>query len=130
MEYTALQIAAILTFATGIIHSWLGERRLIGPLLSPHKRTGLLEKSWFSRQVLRFAWHLTTVAWWGLAAIMAGLSMTPLNDQSSMVLIIVAVTMLATGMATLFFTRGRHLAWPIFLTIAALCMLPVLQATS
>ena len=25
---------------------------------------------WFTKQTLRFAWHITTIVWWGFAAIL------------------------------------------------------------
>ena len=40
MQHTTLAIAAFLTITIGMVHSWLGERRLIGPLLSPQRREG------------------------------------------------------------------------------------------
>ena len=38
MTSISLLTAAFLLFAIGIVHSWLGERRLIGPLLAPGRR--------------------------------------------------------------------------------------------
>jgi hypothetical protein len=111
-------ISAILTAALGIVHSVLGERRLIGPLLAPGERTGLLAKR-FARNILRFAWHLTSIAWWGLAAVLAG------ADSRSAVLVAVAATLALSGLVVLYSSRGRHLAWPVFLAAAALALLPV-----
>lgn len=127
MVHTTIGIAAILTFVIGIVHSWLGEVRLIGPLVSPKQRTGMLASSSFARQVLRFAWHLTTLAWWGFAAILAWLALSPLQDQSRTVLLVIGLTFLITSMVTLITSRGRHLAWPVFLTIAGLCVVPLLN---
>jgi hypothetical protein len=127
MVHTTIGIAAILTFVIGIVHSWLGEVRLIGPLVSPGQRVGMLASSAFSRHVLRFAWHLTTLAWWGFAAIMAWLALSPLEDQSRTVLLIIGVTFLITAIVTLITSRGRHLAWPVFLAIAGLCVVPLLN---
>lgn len=126
MAYPALIVAATLVISIGLVHSILGEKRLIGPLLLPGKRRGMLEKSEFARQVLRFAWHLTTLAWFGFGATLAGLALRPLTGQGRMVLMIVALTLFATGLLTLVATRGRHLAWPVFFSIAALCAWPLL----
>jgi hypothetical protein len=106
----ALLLAAILTLAIGGAHSFLGERYLIGPLLSPGRRQGLLERSAFARWTLRFAWRLTTIAWWGFAAILLGLALAPVASPARMVLSVVAATFFATGLATLASSRGRHLA--------------------
>lgn len=118
--------AAAMTIAIGGVHSWLGERRLIGPLLAVGRRQGLLEHSAFARQVLRFAWHLTTLAWWGFGALLIYLSLATLDDESRWILGIVATTFFVTGIAILISSRGRHLAWPAFLLIAGLTLAPAL----
>ena len=120
-----LMSAAVLTVLIGVIHSWLGEHRLIGPLLSPQHRSGMLAKSVFARRVLRFAWHLTTLTWWGIAALLIALAWSPLDETGRMVLTIIAFTFLLLGTATPIVGRGRHLAWIVFYAIAALSMSPV-----
>ena len=128
MTQVALLAASVLTFAIGGIHSWLGERRLIGPLLAPERRQGILASSTFARQVLRFAWHLTTLAWWGIGAILAALTLAPMDQQGRLVAAVIAATFLATGAIILIVSHGRHLAWPVFLVIAGLSIVPMLQA--
>jgi len=123
MLSTSLLLAAVLTFLVGAVHSWLGERKLIGPLLAPEGRQGLLARSW-ARRVLRFAWHLTTVAWWGSAATFAALARGPLGAQGRLTLEVASVTFLVTGVIVLVSSRGRHLAWPAFLIIAVAAALP------
>jgi len=120
MTSTALLMAAALTFAVGAVHSLLGERRLIGPLLAPGHRQGILERSAFARQVLRFAWHLTTIAWWGIGAMLVAYALAPLDPSSRSTLAIIAVTFSITGIVILAASGGRHLAWPVFLAIAGL----------
>ena len=127
MEYPALALAAILTVMIGLVHSWLGEVRLIGPLVSQNTRTGMLANSRFARRTLRFAWHLTTLAWWGFAAILIWLASSPVNEQSRATLMIISSLFLVTGLVTLITSRGRHLAWPVFWAIAGLCAAPLLQ---
>ena len=125
MINASLVLAAVLTFGIGVVHSWLGERRLIGPLTAPGKRQGMLAKSVFARQVLRFAWHLTTLAWWGIAAILAVLAMSRIEGAMPTILIIIAVTFFVTGLVTLVSSCGRHLAWLVFFAIAGLSILPL-----
>ena len=125
MTNLSLLVASILTVGVGLVHSWLGELRLIGPLVAPGKRLGILEKSAFSRGVLRFAWHLTTVAWWGFAAILVVLAQTPVTGQGRIVLMAIALMFAMTGMIALIASRGRHLAWPVFMAIAGLALVPV-----
>lgn len=119
MTSAALLTAAVLTVIIGLIHSWLGEVRLIGPLTAPETRTGLLAKSRFARDVLRFAWHLTTLTWIGIGAVFAIFARAPMNEAGRSVLLALALTMLLTGLVILYTGRGRHWAWPVFLAIAA-----------
>ncbi len=121
-----LFLAAGLTFGLGAAHSWLGERWFIGPLLDPATREGLLARSSWARRVVRFGWHITILAWWGIAAILAALALSPLDPQGRSALIAIAVTFLATGMLILVTSRGRHLAWPVCLAITGLALVPVL----
>lgn len=126
MTSVPLAIAAVLTIAVGLVHSVLGEQRLIGPLLAPEQRHGMLAKSAFARGVLRFAWHLTTLAWWGFAAILAAFAVSPLAGHDGIVLVAIAIMFALTGLIALVASRGRHLAWPVFLAIAALSVVPLL----
>lgn len=125
MTYPTLMLAAAFAVVLGVVHSWLGERRLIGPLLDPDRREGLLAHSAFARNVLRFAWHLTSVAWWGMGAVLAVLAMAPLDLQGKLAVAVVAVTFLVTGVLILVTSRGRHLAWPVFVAIAGLSLVHV-----
>lgn len=124
MSSLSLTLAAGLTVAIGIVHSWLGERRLIGPLLAIEPRPSVL-KSGFFRNVLRFAWHITTLAWIGMAGAMAALALAPLDRPGRIAVAVLGITFLAHGLLILGMSRGRHLAWPVFLAIAALCLLPL-----
>ncbi len=121
----SLAFAAFLSFMVGGVHSWLGEARLIGPLTAPATREGLLAKSRFARQVLRFAWHLTTIAWWGSAATLALLALEPIEGQARGVLMAISATFAATAAVTFASSHGRHLAWPVFLAIAGLALAPL-----
>jgi len=130
MTNASLIAAALLTFIIGTVHSWLGERRLIGPLLALDQRQGILANSAFARRILRFAWHLTTLAWWGIGAILGALALSPVSGQGRAILWIIALLFLSTGLVTLITSRGRHLAWPVFLAIAGLSLLPILQTAA
>ena len=122
----SLLIAALLTFVIGAIHSWRGERRLLGPLLAPDQRQGMLANT-FVRRVLRFGWHLTSIAWWGMGATIAALAMAPpLDRQGRLTLWGMAATFLVTGVLILITSRGRHLAWPVFLAIVTLIAVALL----
>jgi hypothetical protein len=119
MSRYLLLAAAVLTAILGAVHSWLGERILLGPLLAPATRRGILRDSHFARQILRFAWHLTTIAWWTFAALFVVLAPAPAAPSGRQLLAVLAAGCLATSLVILAASRGRHLAWPLFLAIAA-----------
>lgn len=121
----ALYLAAAAIVAIGLVHSVLGERWLIGPLLSPEFRRGMLAKSEFARRTLRFAWHITTLAWWGIAVVVVLLAQSSEVTSQSAVFFTLATMFVLTGAVTLVVSRGRHLAWPVFFGIGALLIVPV-----
>lgn len=115
---TALYAAAFLTMAIGIVHSWLGERYILSRLFRRGNLPKLLGGEAFTRNTLRFAWHITTIAWWGFAAILILMAKGP-PAQSALGWVI-GGTFLAHFLITLIASRGRHLAWPVFLAIGVL----------
>lgn len=112
-----LAAGAVLAFGIGLAHSVLGERYILVRLFRRRDLPKLFGADTFTRRTLRFAWHLTTIAWWGFAAQMALASRAPAVE--SPLLQAIAWTFLASALLGLAVTRGRHLAWPIFLAIAA-----------
>lgn len=117
---TALYIAAALTVIIGIAHSYLGERYILLPLSRRPDLPKLFGGSRFTVRTLRFAWHITTIAWWGLAAVLVLLAQPPLSIHALGV--VVGATFLCTGAAVLVASRGRHLAWPVFLIIGCIAI--------
>ena len=113
-----LLIGTILLLIIGLIHSYLGEKYLLIRLFRRDNLPKLLGSDWFTKRVLRFAWHLTTLAWWGFSAILYVLSNPNVNVQNE-ILIIIAVVFVLSGVVSLLFTRGKHLSWLLFFIIAA-----------
>ena len=64
-----LQAAVFLCFLIGVIHSLLGERFILVRLFRGSQLPHLLGSDVFTKGTLRFAWHITTIAWWGLGYI-------------------------------------------------------------
>jgi len=114
-----LLIGTFLLLIIGVIHSYLGEKYLLIRLFRRDNLPKLLGSDWFTKRILRFAWHLTTLAWWGFAAILYVLS-TPSANLQSEILIIIAVVFALSGVVSLSFTRGKHLSWLFFFTIASI----------
>jgi hypothetical protein len=110
-----LWLSAAFMVTTAGVHSVLGYRRLIVPLL----RAGPLADP-LTRRIIRFAWHATSV----LMLISAAAVAWPGTPNG--LLIAIGSGWLATGLANAVYTRGRHIAWPalsgagIFALIGAL----------
>ena len=102
---TLLYVASFCALGLGVTHSILGELYLLRPLVA---RGGLSD---FKLRTLRFAWHLTSIAWFGFAALLL-LLVQPLMTYRSVALV-VAVTFFGSALFTLTVSRGRHFAWPV-----------------
>jgi hypothetical protein len=110
--------AAFLAIFLGFVHSYLGERYILTRLFK-RELPKLLGSDWFTKRVLRFAWHLTTVAWWGFAGILFILS-NPGEHIQKQILLVIAVVFLVSGLFSATFTKGKHISWIFFWLISGL----------
>lgn len=119
-----LVVAATLVFLLGAAHSYLGERYILIRLFRRADLPRLFGSDLFTRRTLRFAWHLTSVVWWGIAALLlAGARADSRTLPLAQVGAVVAATALASAVVTFAGSRGRHLAWLVFLAIGVLAWL-------
>ena len=116
----ALYLAAFLALAVGAAHSYLGERFILMRLLRRDNLPKLFGGDAFTKQTLRFAWHLTTIAWWGFAALLFLMAADALDISNAAW--VMALTFLASAIVTAGFTRGKHLAWLVFLAIGLIAL--------
>lgn len=114
-----LILAATLAIFIGVAHSYLGERYILIRLFKKDDLPKLFGSDWFTKRVLRFAWHLTTVAWWGFAAILYVIS-APGGNIQKQILIIISVVFLVSGLLSSIFTKGKHISWIIFWAISVI----------
>jgi hypothetical protein len=117
-----LFLAAALALLLAAAHSYLGERYILIRLLRRTDLPRLFGGVEFTKQTLRFAWHLTSVAWAGFAALLAVQAVAPSGSWRAEGQVI-SVTFALSGFAALVGSRGRHLSWVVFLAIAALVWL-------
>lgn len=117
---TALYIAALLAVSVGLVHSALGERYILVRLFRRDDLPKLFGGTDFTTRTLRFAWHITTIAWWGFAAILLRLANGSVSAQN--IALIIGITFLVTGFITLVISRAKHLAWPVFLFIGGVAL--------
>lgn len=110
-----LYFAAVLAMSLGVAHSWLGERYILVRLFRRSDLPKLFGSPEFTTRTLRFAWHITTVAWFGFAALLLQAGRGDLTVPG--MLDIVGLTFVASGVLPLLFTRGRHLSWLVLFAI-------------
>jgi len=113
-----LYFAAFLAFGIGVIHSILGEKYILTRLFRREDIPKLFGSSDFTIRTLRFAWHITTIAWWGFAILLILLAHPPL--VLSTVGTVIGCTFIAHFLIAVVGTKGKHLSWIIFLVIGVI----------
>jgi len=116
-----LYIGSFLAFFIGAVHSFLGEKYILIRLFRREDLPKLLGSDWFTKRVLRFAWHITTIAWWGFASIMYLLT-RPSENLKQELLLVTALVFLLSGLFSAGFTKGKHISWVVFWGISAVCL--------
>ena len=111
-----LYLAAALIALLGIAHSVLGERYILTRLFKRDNLPQLLGGTAFTIQTLRFAWHITTVAWFGIACLLLLLAENKLTPNST--LLTIAWISLISGLLPLISTKGKHLSWIFFFAVS------------
>ena len=115
-----LYFAAILTVALAVAHSVLGERYILTRLFRRDDLPELFGSPEFTIRTLRFAWHITTIAWLGFAALLVHAGRGDIT--ASGVLQIIGLTCIASGLLPFVYTRGKHLAWIILFAIGGIAL--------
>ncbi|MBA3928906.1 MAG: hypothetical protein C0521_04860 [Xanthomonas sp.] len=116
-----LVAAATLMILLGLAHSVLGERYLLIRLFRRPDLPKLFGGTAFTTRTLRFAWHLTTVIAWGLAAVVLQLQGLP-DAGGRRIALILAITLGVSGLLPLVITRGRHLSWLVLFASGGLLL--------
>ena len=113
-----LYLAAFLAFGIGVIHSFLGEKYILIRLFRGENIPKLFGSSDFTIRTLRFAWHLTTIAWWGFAAILILMAHPPLvlSEVGAVIGCVFIVHFLIAAIGS----KGKHLSWIVFLVIGVI----------
>lgn len=113
----SLDLSALLFVMLGTAHSYLGERYVLAPIFRVPALPKLFGSTHYMQQILRLAWHVTSIAWWGLAGITFLLAHPPVTPRA--VSLAVGFTAFASFLSVLVFTRGKHVAaWVMFLIIS------------
>jgi len=72
-----LVIGSLLMVTLAILHSYIGETRLLQKLLVRPDLPLLQGGMDYTRSIIRWAWHLTSIAWLGFGAIFLALLQVP-----------------------------------------------------
>lgn len=115
-----LYTAALLLFLLGLAHSILGERYILIRLFRREGLPKLFGGTDFTVRTMRFAWHITTIAWWGIAATLVALDHQ--GFSAALVARITGYTAIASGFLPLVLTRGKHLSWVVLFVIGGLTL--------
>ena len=104
--------AGILIAVTGMIHSALGERRMIRPLLA----SGAFSSMPRVARAIRFTWHMATLLML-LTAVTVAWAGTP-----TAIVRLIGAAYLLLGLLSLGMTRGRHISGPLFTSAGLLAL--------
>lgn len=117
-----LEVASALCILIGCIHSFLGERFILIRLFRNQNIPQLFGSDYFTKRTLRFAWHMTTVAWFGFGYLLLVIAQGNENITRT-VLFTISMVFFITGAFAFGFTRGRHISWLVFWAISGLSYL-------
>ena len=109
MQQAALTIAAVLLAITMGVHSVIGQRRLIRPLLDEGMGGGVMKHP-LSRFIAPFAWHLTSGIGLVVAAILFAWAWAP-GQAKAVSLAATGVVFTASGLIDCIGSRGKHIGW-------------------
>jgi hypothetical protein len=99
-----LWLSAGLMAFTALVHSWLGERRIVVPLLA--YSDGVMRRP-FARVIVRYAWHVTS------ALMLASALAVAWSGVPDGLIVAIGAIWLALGLTSLAASRGRHVGWPV-----------------
>ena len=117
----ALYTAAALLVVCGFVHSYLGERYILIRLFRRDNIPHLLGGREFTVNTLRFAWHITSLAWVGFAAILVLLARPPVRPGD--IGTAIGLTFVLTGAIALLGSKGWHLSWILFLAVGIITLI-------
>jgi hypothetical protein len=115
--------ASIIAFVVGLIHTVLGEvlifRKMRRNGIIPTDGGSVLRES--NVRILWATWHALTALGWGMALLLLWLARHSSHDDTYSLLVnIIAISMLAGSALVFIGTKGRHPGWAGLLIVAML----------
>lgn len=106
-DQAILTVASLLLVATMGVHSILGQKRLIRPILK--QGAGVMQYP-LARFILPFGWHLMSFMGLVIAAILFAWAWAP--DQARTIgLALTGLVFTASGLIDAFGSKGKHIGW-------------------
>jgi hypothetical protein len=119
---TFLWLAAGLTLATALLHSFFGEKRLITPLMSISE--GVLQTD-RTRRLVRFSWHATSLLWIVIAYVLASAAQN-FSAADPFLIGLIGIIHLSVGLFDAIMTKGKHVGWPPLTLIGVFSLLALI----
>lgn len=116
-----LLIAASILIILGVLHSVLGEKFILIRLFRRDNLPKIYGSDAFTKGTMRFAWHITSIAWFGFASLLLMHS----EGSSENILYVVSLVFLLSAALSVYFTKGKHFSWWLFLAVAILSYLSI-----
>jgi hypothetical protein len=108
VEQALLTAASLLLVATMGVHSFLGQKRLIRPIIK--QGAGVMQNP-LARFILPFGWHLMSFFGLIVAAMLFAWAWAP--DQARTVgLAATGLVFTASGLIDAVGSKGKHIGWP------------------
>lgn len=114
-----IETSALCLFLVGLMHSVLGHRNLISPLLARKDFPVVLGSQRNGRLTLLFGWHALTLFWWAQAYVLWRMAEDP-NRAALATLVSWAIACAMIGTTALVVSKAKHLSWMFFLPVAVL----------
>ncbi len=114
-----LLFAAVLTFILGVAHSYLGERKLIQPILKMDGLPIILGNLKYTKNTLWISWHMVTLFMWGISAVLTYRQLSS-NPIDAAFLGMVSVLFALFGVTSIVLSRGAHKSWIVFFPVSAI----------
>jgi hypothetical protein len=124
LDQALLTATSLLLVATMAVHSILGQKRLIRPILK--QGAGVMQRP-LARFILPFGWHLMSFMGLVIAAILFAWAWAP--DQARPVgLAMTGLVFTASGVVDAVGSKGQHVGWPPLTIIGLLSLVALLFA--
>jgi hypothetical protein len=111
-------VAAVLLVLLSLLHSYLGEKYILVRLFRLDHLPKIFGSDDFTKRTLRFAWHLTTIAWLGIAALMVYIAQPNINRV--VLGNIIGLIFFLHFLVAFIGSKAKHLSWIIFILITLL----------